>query len=237
MSPVTDVLLGVAFVIGVILVAFTILLVVFGLIRRSLRRRRLVKSGIADIDSMNGRTFEQYLEALFIKLGYNVELTKYFGDYGGDLVIEKKRVRTIVQAKRWSKNVGVDAVQQAVAAKAVYKCTQAMVVTNSGFTKQARTLGSKNKVTMWDRERLIIELERLSVKDAVRRGEAAIEEEQAVGASPPVVGDVALADVVACRTCSKILTAGERQYCERNSKRFAGTMLCFRHQRSQRSVT
>jgi restriction system protein len=61
----------------------------------------------------------------------------------------------VVQAKRWTKRVGVKAVQEAVAAKAMYRCTRAMVVTNSFFTDPAKRLAHENGVELWDRDRLI----------------------------------------------------------------------------------
>jgi hypothetical protein len=54
--------------------------------------RRLERSGIADVDRMDGRTFEEYLGALFRRLGYSAEVTPYSGDYGADLVIERDGV-------------------------------------------------------------------------------------------------------------------------------------------------
>ena len=79
------------------------------------RERRLVRSGINDIDRMDGRTFEDYLRTAFVRLGYKVEVTKYRGDFGADLVVRKDGHRITVQAKRHSKNVGVKAVQEVVA--------------------------------------------------------------------------------------------------------------------------
>ena len=43
------------------------------------RKKRLAASGIADIDTMDGKAFEEYLEVLFGKLGYKVERTRYVG--------------------------------------------------------------------------------------------------------------------------------------------------------------
>lgn len=123
-----------------------------------LKGRRLAASGIHDIDKMDGKTFEEYLGALFSRQGYAVEVTPYRGDWGADLVLVKGRVRTVVQAKRYKKSVGVRAVQEAVAAKAKYKCSEAMVVTNSTFTRQAVELARANKVTLVDREQLVSQL-------------------------------------------------------------------------------
>jgi len=75
------------------------------------RRHRLSRSGIYEIDRMEGRTFEQFLRLAFARRGYGVELTRYRGDYGADLVMTKGRDRVAVQAKRYGKKVGVKAVQ------------------------------------------------------------------------------------------------------------------------------
>jgi restriction system protein len=123
---------------------------------------RLRRSGIDEVDQMDGATFERFLATVFRSLGYRVEHTGRRGDYGADLVIAQRGRRVVVQAKRWTKNVGVTAVQEVVAAKAMRDCTHALVVANRSFTKQARTLARANGVELWDREVLIGKL--LSVR-------------------------------------------------------------------------
>jgi restriction system protein len=123
------------------------------------RERRLARSGIDQIDVMDGITFERRLAHLFTGLGYHVEQTRARGDYGADLVLQKNGSRTVVQAKRWTKkNVGVKAIQEAVAAKPMYRCDRAMVVTNRYFTEQAKRLARTNGVTLWNRDELVQEL-------------------------------------------------------------------------------
>jgi restriction system protein len=114
----------------------------------SLERRQLAAAGMPEIDRMTGREFEARMEVLFADLGYGVERTPYRGDWGGDLVLRRDGVRTVVQAKRYQKAVGVRAVQEAVAAKAKYGCTEAMVVTNSRFTRQAEELAHANRARL-----------------------------------------------------------------------------------------
>jgi restriction system protein len=203
-----------------------------------LRRRRLARSGIDDIDRMGGRVFEQYLEVLFERRGYKVERTRFVGDFGGDLVVRKDGAKTVVQAKRWTKNVGVKAVQEVVAAKGYYDCDVAMVVTNSTYTNQARELARKNKVELWDRERLVSELEAAHVRQAIAGAPA----DGAAASVEPITpvrapGEPApLATVATCRICAKVLSSGERTYCESNRTRFRGEMFCFRHQRSHKTA-
>ena len=120
-----------------------------------LEQQKLARSGISDIDRMDGKTFENYLKVFFEKLGYKVERTQYIGDYGADLVTTNNGVKMVIQAKRYKNKVGIKAVQEAVASKGYYNCDKAMVVTNSYFTNQAKTLASRNKVELWDRKILV----------------------------------------------------------------------------------
>lgn len=133
------------------------------------RRRRLAKAGISDIDAMDGVTFEQYLEVLFRKLGYQAERTRATGDFGADVIITRDRVRTIVQAKRYSKNVGVKAVQEVVAAQRMYQGARTMVVTNRDYTTQAKQLAQVNKVELWDRDRLVDAILKAQKQDAPQK--------------------------------------------------------------------
>ncbi|WP_059040661.1 restriction endonuclease [Paenibacillus rubinfantis] len=168
-DPVAELLTGLLFLasIGMYLltksaaaaiITFVLVLAIIIAVRMILnqqREERLRRSGIYDIDKMDGRQFELYLGLLFKALGYKTEVTRLAGDYGADLVIEKNGVRTVVQAKCYSKNVGIDAVQQVQASKAHYKAAQAWVVTNRGFTEAAENLAKSNGVTLIGRERLI----------------------------------------------------------------------------------
>jgi restriction system protein len=124
-------------------------------LRRVLRLRR---SGIAEIDRMDGKTFERRLEIMFRRLGYEVEHVGRRGDYGADLVVRRNGEKTIVQAKRWTKNIHIRAVQEANAAPAMYGCSRAMVVTNRYFTQAAKKLARANRVELWDRDTLVAKL-------------------------------------------------------------------------------
>lgn len=208
------------------LYALIIVVVIGKFIYRQYELNRLSRSGIDQIDTMDGKTFEKYLEALFIKLGYRVERTRYVGDYGADLVTAKNGVKTIIQAKRYQKNVGVKAIQEAVAAKGYYDCEQAMVVTNSFYTKQAIELAQANKVQLWDRNDLVKAL--LSIKKPVT--EPSLPEVSA--AAEP--GEDVLQDTVTdniCAICCQPVTEKVAQYCRDHSDRFEGKIYCFTHQK------
>lgn len=113
---------------------------------------------IGDVDTMDGVDFEELLALIFKRLNYNVKLTKATGDQGADLIIEKLDKRTIVQAKRYSSKVSNKAIQEAVGAISFYDANNAIVVTNNYFTKSAIELAKKNNVELWDREKLIEQL-------------------------------------------------------------------------------
>lgn len=106
------------------------------------------------IDKMKGVEFEEYLKKQFEKRGYKVELTPVSGYFGGDLLLKKRRYTCVVQAKRYRSSVGVHAVQEVIGAVAYYEVDEAMVITNSYYTKSARQLAEKNNVILWDRDDL-----------------------------------------------------------------------------------
>lgn len=115
--------------ISIIIVA--VLLMIGISIFNSIRiNKKLVKSGIKQIDQMDGIQFEYYLSSLFKRLGYKVKLTRANGDFGADLVLVKENEKIIVQAKRYKNKVGIKAIQEIAAAKLHYKANEAWVVTS-----------------------------------------------------------------------------------------------------------
>ncbi|MEF8680460.1 UNVERIFIED_CONTAM: restriction endonuclease [Bacillus cereus] len=120
-----------------------------------LHMEELRQSSIDDIDQMNGLQFEKYLGSLYQSLGYNTEVTKGSGDFGADLILENNSEKIIIQAKRYSNKVSIQAVQEIVAAKGFYNAEHAWVVTNNYFTAPARKLADANNVLLIDRDLLI----------------------------------------------------------------------------------
>lgn len=127
----------------------------FTLWKNARERERLRRSGIHEIDSMDGVQFEYYLKELFRSRGYSVEMTKTTGDFGADLVLKKEPKKIVVQAKRYSNSVGLKAVQEVISSIKMYDATEAWVITNSHFTKAAKELAEKNDVKMIGREQLV----------------------------------------------------------------------------------
>jgi restriction system protein len=131
------------------LVVFIVALVIIEsllLLPDILRRHRLRACGYDELHGMSGEEFEEYLRALFKAKGYRATLTPNGTDFGVDLIIEREKKRTVVQAKHWvNRDTGVGAVQEVHAARAYYKADHAMVVTVGAFTQQAIDLAKSCK--------------------------------------------------------------------------------------------
>lgn len=110
---------------------------------------------IINIDNMSGVEFEIFLKEMFKTFGFNVEKTPDSGDYGADLYMKKNGKAYVVQAKRHKDNIGLSAVQEVVAAKAHYKAENAIVITNSRLTANAKILAKNNNVIVYERPQLI----------------------------------------------------------------------------------
>lgn len=145
---------SVALTLTVFATSCTLVLSIMAIIRAK-KKQRLKRSGIQDIDKMTGIQFEEYLRTFFTEIGYKVKNTPKTGDYGADLILEKAGKRIVVQAKRYKKNVGIKAVQEAGGAKAHYRANESWVITNSNFTQAAFNLSVSNDIRMIGREQLI----------------------------------------------------------------------------------
>jgi len=137
-----------------------VLLVVVGVLaalgsRRVERAVQIGRAGIHQIDQMDGTTFEHYLEELLRTHGYKVKHVGQVGDFGADLLVEREARRSVVQAKRYAANVGIDAVREAATARQHYRADGAIVITNSTFTRAATELARTNHVELWGRPKLL----------------------------------------------------------------------------------
>ena len=170
----------------------------------------VLPGSIQEIDKMTGTQFEKRLELLFRDHGYDVRHTGRLGDYGGDLVVEREGTRSVVQAKRSANEVGLSAVREALAAKGIYECTEAMVVTNATFTWRARKLADANGVVLWDRQQLIALL-------------------QSTNGGAATLGSATRQR--ACARCGSEVSGGVIAFCLAHPELFGGLVYCYQHQR------
>jgi HJR/Mrr/RecB family endonuclease len=131
----------------------TLVLIVKLLSKIRFRRYRVLAT--ADIDTMDGLDFEQYVADLLRRRGFgHVSLTEQY-DMGVDIVAEKGGVRWGIQVKRYSGLVKAEAVRQVVTALRFYNCDRAMVITNSTYSTVARQLADSNDCVLVDRTGLL----------------------------------------------------------------------------------
>lgn len=86
-----------------------------------------------------GFDYEKIITNKLKELGFNAKTTKASGDQGADILAEKEGVSFAIQCKMYTKPVGNKAVQEVNAARDFYGKDYAVVVSNAGYTKSART--------------------------------------------------------------------------------------------------
>lgn len=123
--------------------------------KKRTKYEKLISSGINIVDKMKGEEFEEFLLAHFNNLGYKGHTTARTKDYGADLILAKDNEKIVVQAKRWIKKVGIEAVQQIIGARAYYKASKCIVISNNYFTQNAVNLAQSSNVELWDRKKLL----------------------------------------------------------------------------------
>jgi restriction system protein len=114
----------------------------------------------------------------------------------------------------------------------MYKCSEALVVANRSFTRQARTLARANDVALWDRDTLVGKL--LAVGDAgADTPVPTAQAEQAVVEALPTPAPSLQVEpgLMHCATCGASVSEKVRAYCLARPKRFGGRIYCFKHQR------
>jgi restriction system protein len=128
------------------------------LIAYALRRLRLFRAGMNDVDRMTGDEFADCVTYVFEDLGHAVESVRRQED-GALLVVTVDGVRTAVRTEhRTSGRVSSKAVEAVIAAQAKYNCPDAMVVTNQQFTPKARAVAGQNNVVLRNRDDLALML-------------------------------------------------------------------------------
>jgi len=127
---------------------------------RDFTLKSLHNGAMRRFDDLDGAGFEALIKRLYEGAGYTAQLTGRTGDQGGDLVVVRGDVKKVIQVKLRSKlGVGNDAVQQVVAAKAIYNCPSAVVITNSSFTPEAEELARVHGVELVDGKLLRLRLQ------------------------------------------------------------------------------
>lgn len=107
-------------------------------------------------NELNGYEFESLTKEILLKNNfYDVTVTKASCDFGVDVIAYKDSVKYAIQCKKYSSPVGIKAVQEIIASRAMNNCHVAVVLTNNYFTEAAKELALKNNCLLWDRDTLI----------------------------------------------------------------------------------
>lgn len=111
----------------------------------------------------------------------------------------------------------------------IYDCQEAWVVTNSGFSEQAREGAKRLGIKLWDRDVLIEQMSKVNATQTIK-----------VSAHEPVdeVAEASTAalctrddDLFVCARCGKPISNKVKDYCLSNPSRFNGRIYCYDHQR------
>ena len=70
------------------------------------------------------------------------------------MVLNKGPERILIQAKRYTNNIGNGAVQEAVAAKKYYDCSKSVLIGSANFTSGAIELAKANDVRLLGKKEL-----------------------------------------------------------------------------------
>lgn len=103
----------------------------------------------------DGFDFENMSKVLLEKNGFvDVTVTKKSGDFGADVIATKDKITYAIQCKKYSSKVGVDAVQEVMASRQIYKCHVGAILTNNDFTPSAIKLAEANNIVLWNGDEL-----------------------------------------------------------------------------------
>lgn len=107
------------------------------------------------LQRMDPIEFEQYVGALFRKMGYRVEDTRASGDEGVDLVLRRGRRTAVVQVKRYRGSVGQPVIRDLYGAMMHAGASEAYLVTTGSITRAARRWAADKPIHLIDGHRLV----------------------------------------------------------------------------------
>lgn len=119
----------------------------------------ILQTNIDQVDTLTPYEFEEWVARLLRIAGYNATATKKSGDYGVDVIAEKDNERIAIQVKKFSKPVGIKAVQEVISGMDYYNCYDGWVVTTAPyFTQAAKNLANTRDVKLYNKNDLALML-------------------------------------------------------------------------------
>ncbi len=145
-------------IVGLILVlalSVTVALVTRELIKQRQTRQGLRELGFDHVDTLTGSEFERYVGAMLEQRGFTgIHYTPSRNDDGIDITAHLGRIRYAIQVKRYTGKVGKEHIFPVTSARDSLGYDEAMIVTNSYFTKGARDYAERSRCQLVDRDEL-----------------------------------------------------------------------------------
>jgi len=124
---------------------------------------------IHGLHETTGKSFERLLGTMFSRMRFQATLTPT-NDQGADLILVCDGARIAVQAKRWTHDVGNEAVQQLLGGMLYYGCEKGIVLCSGEFTRSAQDLARKHpQLLLWG-QGMLQALMRLYLRDVEQPG-------------------------------------------------------------------
>ena len=96
----------------------------------------------------NGRDFESFCAEELRRAGWSTRVTSQSRDQGADIVADWDDVRVVVQCKFYTQPVGNKSVQEVTTARAHYRASHGVVVSNARYTTAAHQLAATNEIRL-----------------------------------------------------------------------------------------
>lgn len=127
-----------------------------------IRAEDVIEHNRERVKHMSSREFEEFVGALFEKMGYRVKITQRTRDGGRDIIATKEDpfpFTLIVECKHWGEDhkVDVSVVRSVYGVQAAEQVNKSIIVTSSKFTRDARKFAEAQKemMTLWDMDDLL----------------------------------------------------------------------------------
>ncbi|MDR2720194.1 MAG: restriction endonuclease [Nitrososphaerota archaeon] len=125
------------------------------------------KENLYNFESLSNKEFESFTKWLLQELGYNIHPEKIPTIQGVDYIATKNNVKTAILTRKYPTNslVSDAAVLMAQQEKHNYQCEQAIILTTTMFSDQAKITAEKYDIELWDLQKLEEKIIEVKKKD------------------------------------------------------------------------
>lgn len=117
----------------------------------------ILHTNISQVDKLTPYEFEEWVARFLRIAGYKAHATKKSGDYGVDVVAEKDNTSIAIQVKKFTKPVGIKAVQEVISGMDYYNCYEGWVITTAPyFTQAAKNLAKTRNIKLYNKNDLAL---------------------------------------------------------------------------------